>query len=153
LDAGVARSTGGLRMNGIFLRTVLAIIGIVIIWLGLNTAIGGILTLGWQGPSDFVSISDSQAFAVQDNHVRFLGGVWSAVGVFFMLTSISPYRYKNIIFAMIIMNFLGGLFRLTAADQNLLLGAKIGPSLFAELVLFPLLALWIHHFTKDAKHA
>jgi hypothetical protein len=41
------------------------------------------------------------------------------------------------------MIFVGGLARLSAADPDLLISAAIAPSLALELVLFPLLGLWV----------
>ncbi len=64
------------------LRGLLACIGAVVIWLGLNISLGGIATLGWQDATEFFAITDAQVFVVQDNHVRFIAGVWTGVGVF-----------------------------------------------------------------------
>lgn len=126
------------------LRILLAIIGLVIIWLGLNVSLGGIPTLGWQGASDFFTVTNPQIYAVQDNHVRFIAGVWTGVGGFFLAGAAIPRRLAPVLKAMIVLVFLGGLARLTNADLALLMSAKIAPSLFAELLLFPLLGLWIH---------
>jgi hypothetical protein len=66
------------------LRMVLALCGIGIVMLGLNVSLGGIVTMGWQGSTDFVAITDAAAFQVQDNHVRFIAGVWTGVGLLFL---------------------------------------------------------------------
>jgi len=137
----------------IILRIVLAIIGMVIIWLGLNVGLGGIATLGWQGPSDFFTVTDNAAFAVQDNHVRFIGGVWLGVGILFVTGAILLHRLSNVLKALIIMVFIGGLARLSIADPELLLSAKIAPSLIAELIIFPAIGLWIYHATRKASDA
>ncbi len=63
------------------LRMILAITGCVIVWLGLNVGLGGIQTLGWQGSADFMDVTDEAIYAIRDNHVRFIAGVWSAVGL------------------------------------------------------------------------
>ncbi len=126
------------------LRVLLAIIGIVIIWLGLNISLGGIPTLGWQGPTDFFTVTDQTAFLIQDNHFRFVGGVWLGVGVFFAFGAIFLHRLSGILTAMVFLVFIGGLARLSASDPEVLLSAKILPSLIAELIVFPSIGLWIH---------
>mgnify|MGYP003631713186 CR=1 FL=1 len=125
------------------LRIVLVLVGVAIILLGLNVGLGGILTLGWQGPTDFVSVIDPAAFAVQDNHVRFLGGVWLGVGLVFIGASVFTEILWKPALVLCALVFLGGLMRLGAGDLSLLSGADIGPSLAAELVVFPFLAFWI----------
>lgn len=132
----------------IALKIILALIGAVIIWLGLNVSLGGIATLGWQGPKDFFTISNEAAFAVQDNHVRFIGGVWLGVGAFFIAGAVWLEQLSTVLKALIVMVFIGGIARLSVADPDLLLSAKIAPSLIAELVLFPAIGLWIHKTAK-----
>ena len=128
----------------ILLRGLLAVIGAIVIWLGLNASLGGIATLGWQGAVDFFTITNEQTFAVQDNHVRFIAGVWTGVGLFLLAGAVMPRRLVPGLKAMMALVFLGGLARLTIMDPALLTSAKIAPSLFAELLLFPLLGWWIH---------
>ena len=135
------------------LRVLLAIIGAVIIWLGLNVGLGGIATLGWQGPSDFFTVIDNAAFKVQDNHVRFLGGIWLGVGVFFIAGAVYLHRLNSILTALILMVFIGGLARLSAVDPSLLMSAKIAPSLIMELIFFPAIGFWINHATIGEKGA
>jgi len=126
------------------LRGLLAVVGVIVIWLGLNVSLGGIATLGWQGATNFFTITDAQTFAVQDNHVRFIAGVWTGVGVFLLAGAVMPRRLAPVLKAMMALVFLGGLARLTVVDPALLTSAQIAPSLFAELLLFPLLGWWIH---------
>lgn len=125
------------------LRSILFLMGLVIIWLGLNIGLGGIQTLGWQGATGFVDITDAATFAVQDNHTRFIAGVWTGVGVLFVAGAFALPHMRTVMFALIAMIFVGGVMRLTQADGSLLISSAIAPSLFAELILFPLLGLWI----------
>ncbi len=135
-----------------FLRGVLGLIGLVVIWLGLNVGLGGMQTLGWQGPTDFMQITDAAAFAVQDNHTRFLAGVWAGVGLFFLVGAVYLHRFAPLLKALTILVCVGGLARLTVGDPALVFSANIAPSLIAELVGFPLLGLWIHRATAEPEH-
>ncbi|MBL4739869.1 MAG: DUF4345 family protein [Sneathiella sp.] len=132
------------------LRVVLALIGIAIIFLGLNVGLGGIRTLGWQGPLDFLAVVDTSVFNAQDNHVRFLGGVWLGVGLLFFTSAFAFSNFKAILLALCMLIFVGGLSRFSVMEASVIFSASIAPSLFAELILFPLLGLWIAR-TASAK--
>lgn len=130
------------------LRAILAIAGAAIVSLGLNVGLGGIQTLGWQGGQvNFLTVTDPAVFAVRDNHIRFIGGVWLAVGLFFLAGAVWFEKLRMVLIAMAAMIFVGGLARLSAADPTLLASAAIAPSLVIELILFPLLGLWISRAT------
>lgn len=133
----------------IILRGLLAVIGAVIIWLGLNVSLGGIATLGWQGAANFFMVTEAQTFAVQDNHIRFIAGVWTGVGLFLMAGAAMPHRLSSVLKAMTVLVFIGGLARLTVLDLTVLTSAAVAPSLVAELLLFPLLGWWIHKTKRD----
>jgi hypothetical protein len=133
------------------LRMILAITGCVIVWLGLNVGLGGIQTLGWQGSADFMDVTDEAIYAIRDNHVRFIAGVWSAVGLLMIAGAFWIRQMRGLLLSLFAMIFVGGLMRLSAADFGLLLSADIAPSLIAELVLFPLLALWIYRSEANAQ--
>ncbi len=140
-------------MIDIILRVILALTGAAIIWLGLNVALGGIVTLGWQGPIDFLEVTDRAAFAAQDSHVRFLGGVWLGAGLFMLAGSIFLKQLRGVLMAIIAMIVVGGLARIAANDPGLLLGPQIAPSLLAELILFLALGLWIHRIAGKSDNA
>lgn len=126
------------------LRAVLAIAGAAIVFLGLNVGLGGIQTLGWQGGQvNFLTVTDPAIFAVRDNHVRFIGGVWLGVGLFFLAGAFAFEKLRTVLVALTAMIFVGGLARFSAADPANLTSASIAPSLVLELVLFPLLGLWV----------
>ena len=63
------------------LRVILLLTGTIVVWLGLNVGLGGFETLGWQGAQGFFAVTDPETFAVQDNHIRFIAGVWLSVGL------------------------------------------------------------------------
>lgn len=123
-------------------RAVLFAVGLVIVWTGINVGLGGIATLGLQGPADFLAITDPQAFAAQDSHVRFLGGLWLGVG---LLLAVAAWRLRalkpavQVVLALIVV---GGLARFSALRPDVLFGPQIVGSFLAEVALMPLLLLW-----------
>jgi hypothetical protein len=126
------------------LRGILAIVGAVIVFLGINVAFGGIQTLGLQGgAAPFLTVTDAAVFAVRDNHVRFIGGVWLALGLLMLGGSFAFRRLRPALVAFAAMVFVGGLARLGAGDWGLLFSADLAPSLTFEIVAMPLLGLWM----------
>ena len=123
-------------------RAVLFVVGLVIVWTGINVGLGGIATLGLQGPTDFMAITDPSAFAAQDSHVRFLGGLWLGVG---LLLAVAAWRLRalkpavQVVLALIVV---GGLARFSALRPDVLFGPQIVGSFLAEVALMPLLLLW-----------
>lgn len=126
-----------------FQKAVLALIGLVIIFLGLNVGLGGIQTMGWQTPRDFVSVADPTAFGVQDSHIRFIGGVWFGVGVMFLIGGFALDKVRQTLIALCYIIAVSGLFRLSAMDFDVIFSAAIAPSFVLELIAFPLLARWL----------
>lgn len=133
------------------LRALLGLIGLVIIFLGLNVGFGGIQTLGWQGAGEFISIIDPALYEIRDNHVRFIGGVWLGVGLVFLASAFFLSQLKMTVLVMLGVIFLGGVARLSAMDAALLMSAEIVPSLIAELVVFPLIGVWV--WRQERSHA
>lgn len=128
------------------LRGVLVVIGAFIIFLGLNVGLGGIKTLGWQGGAvDFLTVTNAPVFGVRDSHVRFIGGVWLALGLLMLAGSFAFQRLRSVLVAAVFMIFVGGIARLSGGDLSLLLSADIAPSFLFEIIIVPLLGVW---FTK-----
>ena len=125
------------------LNSVVVIVGVVIVFLGLNVGLGGIKTLGWQSTRDFVSITDAATFHAQDSHIRFIGGVWFGVGAAFMIGGFAMRMFRSTLIILSAMVAIAGLFRLNGMDTEVIFSAAIAPSLAFELVGFPLLALWL----------
>jgi Domain of unknown function (DUF4345) len=121
------------------LRTCLAATGIVTVYVGVDNAFGGVATLGLQGPTDFFSITQDQAFRVRDSHVRFLGAVWGGVGLVFLTGAIWPIAMRTTLVVLAGLAVLGGLARFSSMGLSALFGAGLGLPLVIELVLFPLL--------------
>jgi hypothetical protein len=125
------------------LKVVLALSGVFTIFTGLNRALGGMRTMGWQGATDFLQVISDHEYLIQDNHTRFLGGVWAGIGLLLLLSPLNLKALRptlNLVFAII---FLGGLARFTAMRPDIVLGPDIVGSLIAELVGMPLLFLWV----------
>lgn len=135
----------------IVLRTILMIIGAVIVVLGLNIGLGGIKTLGWQTVRDFVAITDSVTFGTQDNHIRFIGGVLFGVGVVFFAGGIALQSLRPTLIVLAILIAVAGLFRLSALDAAVFTSMAIVPSLALEVVGFPLLAWWLSKGVRPAQ--
>lgn len=125
------------------LRIVLMLAGAIVIYLGLDLGLGGMRTLGWQGSTDFITVTDPARFAVQDNHARFVGGVWLGVGLILFSGSFTISRFRTALIAMCALVFIGGLMRIASGDIGTILGMQVLPSMLAELVLFPALAYWL----------
>ncbi len=130
-------------MTQILLRITLALTGIVLLLLGLNTGVGGILTLGWQIPPDFATIANAGNFAAQDNHVRFMGGLLAGAGLLTCAGAVALHRLRPALITICAIVFVGGLFRFTPFDGTVFSNPELIRSLALELVYFPLLALWV----------
>lgn len=128
------------------LRGVLAAVGAVIVFLGINVGFGGIQTLGWQdGGANFLTVTDGPIYAVHDNHIRFIGGVWLALGLLMLAGSFAFRQLRIILVAFTFMIFVGGIARLSGGSLSLLTSSDIAPSLLFEVIIAPLLGWW---FTK-----
>lgn len=136
--------------NSIALRVVLVLAGLIIILTGLNTALGGMLTLGWQGQTVFFQVTDEHAYLVQDSHTRFLGGLWLGIGLFFLLGSTKVGKFRSPLFLAFALIFLGGLARFSQMRFDITLGPEIVGSLVAELIGMPLLYLWVSRTLKKS---
>jgi hypothetical protein len=122
----------------IILRVVLALVGTVVVVLGLNVGLGGIRTLGWQGGGEFLTVSDPALFAVRDSHIRFIGGIWLGIGLVLAAGAVWFDRLRPVLVAITALVFVGGLVRLSGP-----LPPEVVPSLVLELIGFPLLGWWM----------
>jgi len=130
------------RLGDLALRIVLALSGGFTVYAGLNKALGGIRTLGWQGEPRYFEVTDEMAFLVQDSHVRFLAGVYTATGLIFLLGAIDPRRFRTPVGVACALILLGGLARLSQMRPEVTFGPALLFSMVAELVLMPVLWWW-----------
>ncbi len=123
-------------------KTVLFLGGAFIVATGFDSGLGGMRTLGWLGSNDFVAITDPYAFSVQDNHTKFLGGLWLGVGLSFWVGVWNPVRFGQALQMAFGLIFLGGLMRVASSNPEIVLSADIVGSWIAELVGMPILYMW-----------
>jgi len=133
------------------LRAGLGIIGLVIIFLGFDVALGGIRTLGWMGTTNYLEVVDSTAFRIQDSHFRFLGGVWLGIGIVFLAGAFWLRRLRTVLIVLCGVIFIGGIFRFSAFDIGILLRFSVLPSLLAELILFPAIGYWLYKYVEPIR--
>jgi hypothetical protein len=126
-----------------FLRIIIAVVGGIAVLLGINVAFGGIQTLGWQIPTGFVTIVNEEHYAVQDNHVRYLGGFFGAAGIFMLIATTNLERYQSALRVIFLMFFVGGLARLSAQPADVVFSADLITSFLAEVILMPVLVFWL----------
>lgn len=137
-----------MTLSHILLRLVLALVGLAILTLGMDVVFGGIRTLGWMGPTDFVEVTNQIDFSVQDNHVRFLGGVFTASGLVFLSGALLFHTLRRTLIVLCGAVFLAGLSRFTTPEFATVLNPGVLPSLLLELIFFPALAVWIYRAGK-----
>lgn len=127
---------------GSALRAVLAAVGLFIAYTGVDNAFGGIASLGFQSGTEFFTVTDDASFAVRDSNVRFLGGLWTGMGLLFVAGAVWLRALKPAVCAAIALVFVGGLARFTSMNTGPLFGGVLTGSLIAELAVMPLLLLW-----------
>lgn len=135
-------------MSAMIFRIVLMVLGAINIFLGINVGFGGISTLGWQGQTKFFEVIDEYAFLMQDSHIRFFGGLYIGMGIFLMLASTNVKKYYTALNLVLGLIFMGGLARFTMMRPDIIFGRDIIGSLLAELVLMPILFVWLLKIVK-----
>ncbi|MBM3520029.1 MAG: DUF4345 domain-containing protein [Alphaproteobacteria bacterium] len=123
------------------LRVLLAAAAFLTIYVGIDNALGGITTLGLQGPTNSAAVNDLDAFAVRDNHVRFLGGVWLAAGLVMLAAAIAPAQFRQPLLTVTMLAVGGGLARFSASGIGDLWSNALLVPLIAEFLVLPALGL------------
>jgi uncharacterized protein DUF4345 len=132
-------------------RVLLILLGIVNVFVGINLAFGGILTLGWQGEKNFLEITNEHAFLVQDSNTRFFGGVYIGVGLYVLLAVNNLRKHQTGLKLVFFLIFMGGLARLTMMRPDILFGRELLSPLVAELLVMPVLYLWLSKIVKSSE--
>lgn len=130
------------------LKTVLILLGIYGIFLSIDFGLGGITSLGWQGGTDFLLVTDAARYGVQDSNFRFFAGVFGVIGVLMILSVTNLKKYQEILNLMFVLIFVGGLMRFTSGDMAVLLSAEVAVALFVEIVLMIVLYFWLAREVK-----
>jgi len=128
----------------IALRILLGLAGIYIVLSGINIAVGGMPTLGLGGQKDFFKVTDMQPSLVQDSHIRFVGGVWMGIGLFFIVCAFNIVKYKKQLLFAFSLIFIGGLSRLFQGHPEITFSKYIIGSLIAEVIGMPALYIWVN---------
>lgn len=129
-------------------RGILIVVGAVIVLIGINVGGGGIQTLGLQGTRDFLAVTNEHRYTIQDNHVRFLGGLFGAMGIFMLFAATNPTRYQTGLQLVFILVFIGGLTRFTSLRPDIVFSPDSIVSTLTELVLMPILYFWLPRMVK-----
>lgn len=129
-------------------RVVLVLSGALVVFLGLNVALGGIPTMSWLGERPFLSVTDQAQYALIDNHVRFFGGLFTGLGLFMVLAAADPVKYRQALTITFAAIFVGGLARFSAPETAIVFDDEIITSLAAELLLMPVLIFWLSRFGR-----
>ena len=138
-------------MSLIVFRIVLLLGGAFVVLTGLNNSLGGLNTMGWLGISDFYQVTNMEMFKIRDNHVRFIGGVWTALGAFLCLAATNPLKYRQRIYLVCAAIFVAGFARFTSGDFVTVFGPDIIGSLAAELIGMPILAFWLNRLEGSSE--
>ena len=131
-------------------RAILVVLGALNIFIGINIGFGGILTLGWQGQTKFLEVTNEYGYLMQDSHIRYFGGLYIGVGLFLILASTNLRKYQTALNLVFFLTFMGGLARFTMLRPDIIFGQDIIGSLLAELLLMPILYLWLSKLVKSS---
>lgn len=137
--------------NSIALRFILILGGVFAVYSGLDQALGGLFTLGWMGQQVFFEIADQHLFLVADNHHRFLGGVWTGIGLFFFLAITNLEKYQIGLYFAFSSIFIGGLARFSQMNFDIIFGPEVVGALLVEIIGMPLLFLWLLRSVRQAE--
>lgn len=129
-------------------RVILIVVGAVIVLIGINVGGGGIQTVGLQGTRDFLEVTNDYRYQLQDNHVRFLGGLFGAMGIFLVFATTNLTRYQSRLQLVFIFIFIGGVARFTSLRPDIVFSPDIIASAITELVLMPILYVWLPRVVK-----
>lgn len=129
-------------------RAVVALAGAIVVFLGLNVALGGMATAGWLGERPFFTVTDDGQYRLLDSHIRFFGGYFAAAGVFLLFAASNPLKYAQALYLVFATIFAGGLARFSLPDMEVFMNPDVFWALAAELVLMPLLAFWLSRLRR-----
>ncbi len=138
--------------KNLLLKIVLALMAAFIVLSGLNIGLGGIPSLGWGGQKDFLTVTNESDYHIQDSHVRYVGGLWLGMGLFFFLSLTHLARYKPLLLFCFVLIFFGGLLRLFQGQPATTFRLPVLPSLLAELIGMPLLFFWLRKAVDSTSH-
>ncbi|MCB0172218.1 MAG: DUF4345 family protein [Anaerolineae bacterium] len=137
-------------ISSIAFRLVLIVLGLLNIFIGINVGFGGISTLGLQGQTEFFEVTNEAVYLVRDSHIRYFGGLYLGLGLFLILASTNLYKYQTALKLVFVLVFIGGLARFTMMRPDVIFGQDIIGSLLTELLLMPILFIWLSKIVKSS---
>ncbi len=120
-------------------RIIVGLLGLIIVYSGVDTAFGGFNTLGLQGIPQLWEVTDQTTFDIIDSHQRLRGGVWMGVGLL-MVYGLIRWDVK-LVQAAFFLTIVGGLSRFSQGRLDILFGAVL-MVIVIELVITPILWVW-----------
>jgi len=133
------------------LHILLILTGIFIVFSGLDSALGGLLSMGWMESTSYFAVTNEHKYLEMDSHSRFLGGVWTGMGLLFLLAQTNLVKYQkelNYSFAII---FLGGIARFTQMNLDVTFGDEVLWAVVVELILVPIFYFWLAKVVQQIK--
>jgi Domain of unknown function (DUF4345) len=133
------------------LRVTLMALGAVSAFVAINVALGGLDTLGLQGPTKYFQVTDHDTYLLRDSHTHFYGGVYLGIAGFLVLASTNLHKYRSALYLVFALIFLGGVARLTQMEPGVTFGPDLALSSLIELIGMPALTLWLAAATKPPR--
>jgi Domain of unknown function (DUF4345) len=125
------------------LRVALIGLGAISAFVAINVAFGGLETLGLQGPTDYVEVTNHDAYLLRDSHAHFYGGVYLGIAIFLIVASTNLRKYRTALNVVFAVSFAGGVARLTQFEPGVTFGNDLAASSLIELIGMPAMALWL----------
>ncbi len=125
------------------LHLILTLLGVFIIFSGIDSAFGGLNTLGLLGETSYFTVTDEYMFQIVDSHTRFFGGVWMGIGVIFFFAQKNLTRYQDLLKWSFAILFLGGLSRFTQLNLDVILTEDVLWAICVEIIGMPILYFWL----------
>lgn len=134
------------RSTNVF-RFILVALGAISALVALNVALGGLDTLGWQGPTHDFQATDPDTFSIRDGHARFYGGVYAGIAAVLIAGATDIHKYRQTLSVVFGLIFLGGLARLSQGQLDVMFGSDLAVSSVVELIGMPAMFWWLRRLT------
>lgn len=133
------------------LRVVFGLLAAFVVFSGLDQALGGLFSMGWMDNTVYFEVVNKAKFLEADNHHRFLGGVWTGLGMFMLISLTDLKKYQmglNLVLAIV---FLGGLARFSQLNMEVMVRPGVLWAVIVEVVGMPILYVWLTHTLKQVQ--
>ena len=130
------------------LKAVFILLGLYGIFLSIDFGLGGISSLGWQGETEFLIVTNAARYGVQDSNFRFFAGGFGVIGLLMIIAATNLKKYQPILHVIFALIFVGGLMRLTSGNSAALLSPEVAVAIFVETILMAVLYFWLAREVK-----